>query len=49
MGYGYYIKYNPYYITNAMVDKPIVIKMSNGVYEPTKASVSRLYRQNEVG
>lgn len=49
MGYGHYIKYNPYYITDAMVEKPIVIKMSNGVYEPTKANVSRLYRQNEVG
>lgn len=44
-----HIKYNPYYITDAMLGKPIVIKLSEGVYAPANADVNKLYKPNEVG
>lgn len=48
MGNDEYIKYNPYYITNSMVNKPICIKMEEGVYKETFLIVRKLLKPNEV-
>lgn len=48
MGNGLYQKYNPYYITDSMLDKRIVVKMKEGVYEETYLKVQRLYKPNEI-
>jgi len=42
------MKYNPYYITESMLNKPIVVKMAEGEYTRTKLCVKRLYKLNEV-
>lgn len=48
MGNNSYMKYNPYYITESMLNKPIVVKMAEGEYTRTKLCVTRLYKLNEV-